>query len=301
MLAAPIPNSINAETLYRITGQTAIVDVATASGIERDARSAAELATTEFQSSSKAVKYRRLRNFPAKLNLPGWVVGLISASVATLAFCLPMIFVFNARERFLLLVIFGCYAIIGGGVFWFLLDEQVETDSNRAEIRATRLREAIAMRNVAAESRSRINKELENASWLVAAFHRISEDELTRLLAIDPGRLYPDEFEQFLVDILRFLGYTAAPTGKTGDQGMDVIAERNGVRLAIQAKKYSSAVGNDAVQQVFAGMHHHRCQRCAVITTAGFTASARALAISTGCLLIDGSQIPDLIRGEIQL
>lgn len=125
--------------------------------------------------------------------------------------------------------------------------------------------------------------------------------EIDRLLAVDVGRLYPDEFERYVGDVFRHLGYTIELTGKTGDQGVDVLAVKGPLRIAIQAKRYMGAVGNSAVQEVYAGMAHHGCQRCIVMASSGFTNGALSLAQSTGCLLIGRQQIPSLVRGEYGL
>jgi HJR/Mrr/RecB family endonuclease len=95
------------------------------------------------------------------------------------------------------------------------------------------------------------------------------------------------------------LGYQTTLTGKTGDQGVDLIAECHGIRIAIQVKRYNNAAANDSVQQVFAGMVHWGCQRCVVVTCSRFTSSAQALAQSVGCVLIDGETIPSLIGGQL--
>jgi len=107
-------------------------------------------------------------------------------------------------------------------------------------------------------------------------------------------------FENFLIKVFEERGYFVERTGRVGDQGVDLIVDREGSRVAIQAKGYpGTQVGNAAVQQVHAGMSFYRCQATAVITNSQFTPSARALAESTGCKLIDKSQILDLIEGRI--
>jgi HJR/Mrr/RecB family endonuclease len=78
-----------------------------------------------------------------------------------------------------------------------------------------------------------------------------------------------------------------------------VLAEKPGRRIAIQAKRYDGGVGNAAVQQVFAGMAHHKCQRCVVVSTSHFSRGAVELAQSTGCVLVGRDEIPALVRGEL--
>ncbi len=107
-------------------------------------------------------------------------------------------------------------------------------------------------------------------------------------------------FENFLSEVFRERGYEVQRIGGTGDQGVDLIVARGKTRIAVQAKGYlASAVGNDAVQQVHAGMTYYGCQRSAVITNARFTSSARELAARVGCTLVEGSQMLELIDGRI--
>ncbi len=109
-------------------------------------------------------------------------------------------------------------------------------------------------------------------------------------------------FEQFLEDVFVEWGYSVSTTKASGDQGVDLIISKRGVSTAVQAKGYiSSTVGNSAVQEAYAGMAHYRCQKCAVITNSTFTSSARELAGSVGCALIDHDMIVALIEGNIEI
>jgi len=75
-------------------------------------------------------------------------------------------------------------------------------------------------------------------------------------------------------------------TKATGDQGADVIAEKDGARMVLQCKLYSSPVGNKAVQEAFAAQRHYRANASAVVTNAAYTASAISLAATTGVQLL---------------
>ena len=95
-------------------------------------------------------------------------------------------------------------------------------------------------------------------------------------------------FEYFCADILKKKGYENVEVTKgSGDQGVDIIAERDGIRYAIQCKCYSSTVGNKAVQEVYAGKDFYRCQIGVVMTNNYFTKSAIELAESNGTILWD--------------
>lgn len=96
------------------------------------------------------------------------------------------------------------------------------------------------------------------------------------------------QFEQFCADILMKNGFESVDvTRGSGDQGVDIIAERDGIKYAIQCKRYSQAVGNKAVQEVFAGKAFYHCHVGAIITNNYFTKSAIELAKENGIVLWD--------------
>ncbi|CAM3711921.1 hypothetical protein BS639_17225 [Rouxiella silvae] len=90
----------------------------------------------------------------------------------------------------------------------------------------------------------------------------------------------PTEYEHYCADVLRDQGWEARVTKGSGDQGVDVLAEKNGVTIAVQCKKYSSPVGNKAVQEVAAGKGFYGADYGMVVTNNTYTASAKQLANS---------------------
>ena len=104
------------------------------------------------------------------------------------------------------------------------------------------------------------------------------------------------EFEVFMADLFRALGHKAVVLGGAGDQGVDIIVNRRGERVAVQCKNYKKAVGNKPVQEVFAGARHHRCVESCVVASAGYTKGARELARSTGVSLYDADAIRRWIK-----
>lgn len=61
--------------------------------------------------------------------------------------------------------------------------------------------------------------------------------------------------------------------------------------MAFQCKKYSSAIGNQAVQQIIAGKQYIRADIAAVVSNAKYTHSAKQLASSTGVYLLHYSEL----------
>lgn len=95
------------------------------------------------------------------------------------------------------------------------------------------------------------------------------------------------DFENLVARLFERSGYSVQVTPPTGDQGVDVIAERKGLRLGIQAKCYAGKVPNSAVQQIVAGLAHYGLQRGLVVTNGDFTPSAIELAESNNVTLWD--------------
>jgi restriction system protein len=104
------------------------------------------------------------------------------------------------------------------------------------------------------------------------------------------------QFEVFTADLFRALGHQAVVLGGAGDQGVDVIVNRRGERVAVQCKNHKRPVGNRPVQEVFAGARHHRCVEACVVAPGGYTRGALALARSTDVSLVDADTVRQWIR-----
>jgi restriction system protein len=94
------------------------------------------------------------------------------------------------------------------------------------------------------------------------------------------------EYEIYCAEALRRAGWNARVTIATGDQGTDIVAERNGKRVVVQCKFYTKPVGNKAVQEVVAARLHEHADQAVVVSNADYTKSARQLAGTTGVILL---------------
>lgn len=104
------------------------------------------------------------------------------------------------------------------------------------------------------------------------------------------------QFEAYLVSLFRHHGYRAQHTGQAGDQGCDLLLEKDGRRIACQAKRYRRQVANDAVAEAVAAKAIYGCDDAMVVTTAYFSNGARRLAQANGCRLVDRDDLAELIR-----
>jgi len=102
------------------------------------------------------------------------------------------------------------------------------------------------------------------------------------------------DYEVWVSERLQHLGWKTRVTQGSGDQGVDVVAEKGGTVVAIQCKKYSSPVGNKAVQEAFSGKTYIGANKAAVVTNASFTRSAYELAQSVGVQLLHHDELSRL-------
>ena len=108
------------------------------------------------------------------------------------------------------------------------------------------------------------------------------------------------EFEHWCANLLIKNGFqNVEVTPGSGDQGVDITAEKDGVFYAIQCKCYSSDLGNKPVQEVYAGKEMYNCQVGVVMTNRYFTEGAKALAKQTRTLLWDRDRIQEMIQASI--
>jgi HJR/Mrr/RecB family endonuclease len=105
------------------------------------------------------------------------------------------------------------------------------------------------------------------------------------------------DFERWCAEMLRKNGFVnVRVTQGSGDQGVDVLAEKDGIKYAIQCKCYASDLGNAPVQEVNAGKAIYHCHVGVVMTNRFFTSGAKRAADATGVLLWDRNKIEEYIR-----
>jgi restriction system protein len=106
----------------------------------------------------------------------------------------------------------------------------------------------------------------------------------------------PREFEHYCAAVLREMKWKARVTQASGDQGVDIVAEKRGMRIVIQCKKYSKPVGNRAVQEIVAAIAHEGARRGVVVATADYTPAAVKLAASNQVLLLHHADLRRIDR-----
>lgn len=104
------------------------------------------------------------------------------------------------------------------------------------------------------------------------------------------------EFETFVGELLKSIGYTGVQVTKSsGDQGVDVLAVKDGKKYAIQCKNYSSPLNNKPIQEVTTGKAIYGCDIGVVLTNSTFNQNAIEAATATGTLLWDRSDLQQML------
>lgn len=125
-------------------------------------------------------------------------------------------------------------------------------------------------------------------------FEQSLQQKSTTLFDIDV--MDGHEFEEFLFDLFTRLGYQVERKKKSGEQGLDLLLERHGERIACQVKRRKKPVGNKAIQEVIAARENYRCQRALVVTNSTFTLPAKQLAARCNIELWNREVIKEKIK-----
>lgn len=175
--------------------------------------------------------------------------------------------------------------------------------SNRLGVKeadlAAGLQAAVAEQEAAAQGREPVKNR-----WFILGEYLGDEFGRRHVLLVKRGRYGQDcssmtgkEFETYVANVLKSMGFSSVRgTPATGDQGADLIAEKDGRTTIVQAKRYQRPVGNKAVQEVIAARSFYKGDEAWVVTNSTFTPSAVALAQSAGVRLVDGVELGKLGR-----
>ena len=145
-----------------------------------------------------------------------------------------------------------------------------------------------------------ITRKLETEDWFVFMASQI-EKSCINLINNDSIKIHESykkgiKFENHCMEILKQNGWEVKETPNTEDQGVDLIASINDLRICIQCKNHKKAVGNKAVQEISAGKLFWKGTYAILVSKSGFTKSAQKLAKSNKVKLINEFQLKDLGR-----
>ncbi len=105
------------------------------------------------------------------------------------------------------------------------------------------------------------------------------------------------DFEYFCAELLEKKGFLEVEvTRGSGDYGIDILAEKEGVTYAIQCKRYHMPVGVEAIQQAYAGRDYYDRMVGVVMTNQYFTTPAVEAAKKLKILLWDRGYLDSMME-----
>lgn len=168
---------------------------------------------------------------------------------------------------------------------YFELFTSLKTEKEIDFLRRSYKRNKIGMLEIPISDMTIINKNFseESIDFVCRDNYGIMENQKE-----DFDKMTGYEFEKFCSNILAKIGFiNIKNTPLSSDQGIDILAEKEGVKYAIQCKCYSANVGNRAVQEAFSGCKFYDCHVPVVMTNFYFTESAKKLAEKNNVILWD--------------
>jgi HJR/Mrr/RecB family endonuclease len=296
-----MPVAIDDEILQRFTGQIAVRDPALAQASFDADHHRLLLADRQLRRARQTLFYRSLRMLPIHLRAEPWVIALAVSGIMAFSVPLLLFFTFAVDKGLVVALIPVLFLAIGGAILALFWDRDGETPETRADVRRALVVQAReVVRKISAEAAG-LRQHAEQSGALLLGIRQAIEYPVTRLLNARCDAMDGTQFEIYLAEIFTLLGYAVERLGGSGDQGVDLILTRGTIRIAVQAKCYTNPLGNAPIQEVYAGRMIHRCERWAVVTNSSFTTGGREAATATGTILIEGAQLPALIRGKIML
>jgi len=105
------------------------------------------------------------------------------------------------------------------------------------------------------------------------------------------------EFEEYIGKLFSKLGYKNQVIGGSYDEGIDIIAEKDGVKHYIQCKHYRNPVGVEKIRDFYGAITaKYSNEKAFFITTGYFTEESERFALDKNIELIDRPKLIHLIR-----
>ncbi len=231
---------------------------------------------------------------------------------------------FFGKEHFMLFLAIGCASPIVLGIGWWWLSSSAAKSEERFNLErwhaaaephrdalVLRYRQIVAKNPYGGVDLKPWRKELERfrttagiwgKTYLIADFDRQLTEKVKAWVVEADGApaaaaftsTDPYEYERWCAQVLRMHGWDASATQAAGDQGVDIIATKDGRKVAIQCKLHNSAVGNKAIQEIHAAAAFVDAGHAVVVAPGEYTRAARQLAGKVGVHLLHHSQLGKL-------
>lgn len=121
------------------------------------------------------------------------------------------------------------------------------------------------------------------------------------MLALDPrferiDAMVGRDFEAAVAELLEMLGYEDVECTSFYDKGADILALKNGARIAVQVKRWARPVDQKSVLQLVNGVKQYECDRGLLVTNSFLTEPAERTAKTWGIEIWDRRTLAELLR-----
>ncbi|MGL5258962.1 MAG: restriction endonuclease [Lachnospiraceae bacterium] len=104
------------------------------------------------------------------------------------------------------------------------------------------------------------------------------------------------EFEHYCANLLKKSGFIdVLVTKASGDYGVDITAEKDGISYGFQCKCYTSPIGIKAIQEIYAGRDYYGLMVGIVMTNQYFTKPAVEVAQKLNIVLWDRGYLEEIL------
>jgi len=111
----------------------------------------------------------------------------------------------------------------------------------------------------------------------------------------DLDKLKGIEFEKALGQIFKTQGYTVQETPASNDYGADLLLEKFGRKIAVQAKRYEGTVPNRAIQEAHTAKEYYDCDEAWIVTQSNLSNNSTKMANKLKVKIIDRQQLQKMI------
>ena len=126
-----------------------------------------------------------------------------------------------------------------------------------------------------------------------------SEKELIAKKIDELLELNPRDFELYIGELFKHLGYESKVTPYINDKGIDIIMYKDDVKYGVQCKRYKGSVGSPDIQTFIGALANAKADKGVFVTTGMFTFEAEKMAANHPIQLINRIDLAKLILEAI--
>jgi hypothetical protein len=200
------------------------------------------------------------------------------------------------------LLIFVVGLVLGAAILWALLYRPSNVilpaalDAAESEYRLAQSRLHDLVQRLGAV-RNELRQQTDERRQLMAS----GQVQRAALLQRPWKKMPESEWADFVVEVLRTLGYGIERVAASQPADADLIAEFSGNRIAVAVRSEAQVADSKTIQLALSSRSRHGCERSAVILNKRFTGAAQDFARSHACTVVGPDEFPEFVLGKIAL